>query len=112
MIVKRFRITMDFLRCLAKYVLYVREVLFVLLLLVAAGAIIISFAEGFAMGDALYFAFITALSIGYGDFHPATTIGKITSVGIGLVGMYFVGLSVAILTRALAESAKNQLEMK
>jgi len=34
-------------------------------------------------------------------------LGRVVSVGIGLVGMVFVGLSVAIATRALADTVKK-----
>jgi voltage-gated potassium channel len=55
----------------------------------------------------VYFAFITALSIGYGDIHPETSLGKIVSVGIGLIGMLFVGCTVAVANRALRDTAER-----
>ena len=65
--------------------------------------------EGIKLGDAMYFAFITALSVGYGDIHPETSSGKLVSVSIGLVGMFFVGVTVAIANRSLAETSKRHL---
>ena len=59
------------------------------------------------LGDALYFAFITGLSIGYGDIAPKTDLGRVVSVAIGLIGVLFVGLTVAVATRALRETAKH-----
>ena len=58
------------------------------------------------MCEAVYFAFITGLSIGYGDITPDTALGRLISVLIGLVGMLFVGITVAIATRALADVVK------
>jgi hypothetical protein len=51
---------------------------------------------------------LTALTIGYGDITPKTTIGHILSVLIGLIGMIFVGLIVAIASRALTETVKER----
>jgi hypothetical protein len=50
------------------------------------------------------------MSIGYGDISPQTGFGKLTSVGIGLVGMLFVGATVAVANRALADSARQHSE--
>jgi voltage-gated potassium channel len=68
--------------------------------------------EGIKLIDGIYFAFITALSVGYGDISPKTTIGKLLSVGIALMGVLFVGITVAIATRALADTLKRHLETK
>ncbi|MDC0937341.1 potassium channel family protein, partial [Pirellulales bacterium] len=58
----------------------------------------------------VYFAFITGLSIGYGDIAPTTGLGRVMSVAIGLTGMIFVGLSVAVSTRALADTVKHHVK--
>jgi voltage-gated potassium channel len=106
----RLTLFLDFVQTFAHYASHIREVIASLLLMVVFGGCAISTVEGIKLGDAVYFAFITALSIGYGDITPMTTIGKLVSVGIGLVGMLFVGVTVAIATRALADTAKQYLE--
>ena len=63
--------------------------------------------EDIPLGDAIYFAFITGLSIGYGDISPATAGGQLISILIGLFGMLFVGITVAIATRALADVTRR-----
>jgi voltage-gated potassium channel len=102
----------EFVRAFAHSALHVREVIVSLLVLIVGGGFTISLLEDIALGDAIYFAFITGLSIGYGDISPETAVGKVVSVAIGLVGMVFVGLTVAIATRALAKTAERQIEMK
>lgn len=109
---KRLTLFMEFVRAFARYTLHIREVLGSLLLLKVLGGIAFSKLEGINLGDAIYFAFITGMSIGYGDITPKTATGKLLSVAIGLVGMLFVGLTVAIATRALADIAKRHLETK
>ena len=96
-----------FVRFFIHHLLLLREVVLSLLGLIVLGSLAISMVEEPDLSEALYFAFITALSIGYGDIAPVTTLGRVISVGIGLVGMVFVGLSVAIATRALSDTIKK-----
>ena len=64
------------------------------------------------LGQGIYFAFITGLSIGYGDISPKTGWGCVVSVGIGMIGMIFVGMTVAIATRALADVTRERMNEK
>ena len=105
--INRFRLFREFIQTLARYALHVRELIVSLVLLILLGGFAISKLEEIKLGDAIYFALITAFSIGYGDITPQTTLGKIVSVAIGMVGMLFVGITVAIATRALADTANN-----
>ena len=40
--------------------------------------------EGWSLLDAAYFAVVTIATVGYGDFAPHTTIGKIFTIGVHL----------------------------
>ena len=110
MITHRFRLFGEFIRTLVHYGMYIREVILSLVLLILTGGIFLSKLEDLSLIDAFYFAFITALSVGYGDIHPTTTIGKLLCVGVALIGMLFVGLTVAIANRALADIAREYLK--
>lgn len=79
----------------------VRSVILAQLTLILAGAVMISALEKVGIGDALYFAFITGLTIGYGDIVAHTVGGRIVSVFLGVVGITFTGLIVAVAVRAL-----------
>ncbi len=57
------------------------------------------FVEGWALVDAAYFATVTIATVGYGDFTPTTTTGKVFTIGYVLIG---IGLFVAAGT-SLAE---------
>jgi hypothetical protein len=72
-----------------RYALHIREVLFGLILLIVLGGVAISRIEDIDLGKAIYFAFITGLSVGYGDIHPYTVWGRVVSVTIALIGMIF-----------------------
>ena len=105
---KRRDLFFEFVQTLFRYTLRIREVMFSLLGLIVSGGFAISRLEDIRLGDAIYFAFITGLSIGYGDITPKTAAGQVVSVAIGFVGMLFVGLTVAIATRALADTTKQE----
>ncbi|GAG48711.1 unnamed protein product [marine sediment metagenome] len=110
MITKRLKLFTDFVHTFLRLAMHIREVIATLVFLILLGGLAISRLEEIGLGDAIYFAFITGMSVGYGDITPETATGKVVSVGIGLIGMLFVGITVAIATRALAVTAKRYLE--
>ena len=81
-----------------------RSVLLVQLALIVLGAFFISISEARPFGEALYFALITGLTVGYGDIVASTAIGQVISVLLGLIGLLFTGLVVAIAVRALEQA--------
>jgi hypothetical protein len=96
-----------FSRYFLHHMLVVREVIVIQIILICLGAIAISVLEQLTIEESLYFAFITGLSVGFGDIAPQTTAGRIISVAIALVGVIFVGLVVAVATRALADTVED-----
>ena len=72
-----------------------------LLAFIMAGAVIIVATEKVSFGEAVYFSFITGLTVGYGDIVPGTAIGRIISVLLGLVGILFTGVVVAAAVQAI-----------
>jgi len=57
--------------------------------------------EGWTWPEGLYFAFISGLTIGYGDLVPKRAISRFLAVAIGVVGVLLVALVAAIAVRAL-----------
>ena len=104
---ERYKRLIDFIITFFRYLGYLSELVLLLVLLIVLGGVAISFLEGIKLGDAIYFSFITGMSIGYGDIHPATPGGKIVSIAIGIIGMLAVGISVAIGNRALADTVSR-----
>src|SRR5215813_14994734 len=76
-------------------------VLSAILAIQLALGLLTGFVEGWSLGDAIYFTFITGLSIGYGDFVPRQTLTRALSIGIGFSGLFVTGLIAAIAVHAL-----------
>lgn len=90
-----------FVRHFFEKLFFVRGVLVALLLLILALAFITAQVDDIALTDALYFVFITALTVGYGDITPSSGVTRAISVFSGVVGVIFVGLLVSVSVRAL-----------
>src|SRR6516164_3591393 len=94
------------------HALYVTwPVLSVILAIQVALGLLIGFLEGWSVGDAIYFTFITSLTIGYGDIVPRQALGRALAVGIGICGLFLTGLTAGIamyaLRTALADREKG-----
>jgi voltage-gated potassium channel len=84
-----------------KVIWSLRSILLAQFVLLVASAMIIAGVENIPVDDAVYFAFITGLTIGYGDIVPITLAGRIACVFIGLVGVTFTGIIVGIAALAV-----------
>jgi hypothetical protein len=74
-------------------------------LLVMAGlGLLIGFVEGWRFGDALYFTFVTGLTIGYGDLTPHHAASRLLAIAIGFAGLVLTGLVAAVIVQALRET--------
>ena len=59
------------------------------------------FVEGWSLGDAVYFTFITGLTIGYGDLVPRQALTRAFAIGIGFFGLFVTALIAAIAVHAM-----------
>jgi len=63
--------------------------------------LLIGFIEGWSVGDAIYFTFVTGLTIGYGDIVPRQALARALAIGVGLSGLFLTGLIAGIAVYAL-----------
>ncbi len=73
--------------------------------MVLLGAVI-GWREGWSLSDSLYFAFVSGLTIGYGDLVPKHPLSRTLAVCIGFSGIILTGLVAALAVRALDRCAK------
>lgn len=85
----------------------VKAIIAVLLLFIVVGAFLMASIEQLPFGEAIYFSFITGLTIGYGDIAPGTPTGRVISILLGVNGILFTGLVVAAGVHALERAVKD-----
>ena len=76
-------------------------VLSTILAIQVALGLLIGFVEGWSVGDAVYFTFVTGLTIGYGDIVPRQAFARVLAIGIGICGLFLTGLIAGIAVYAL-----------
>jgi voltage-gated potassium channel len=86
----------------------IRSVLVVLIVLIAIGGWVLARVESLEFWDGQYLAFVTALTIGYGDLFPSAPLGKIICIALGLIGMIWVGLIVGIASVAVRRAVGSE----
>src|ERR1700756_628474 len=82
-------------------------VLSVLLAIQLALGLLAGFLEGWPLADAVYFTFITGLTIGYGDLVPRQTLTRVLAIGIGFFGLFITALIAAIAVYAMHSALTN-----
>ena len=81
----------------------------ILLVMIGAG-LLIGYIENWRVGDALYFTFVTGLTIGYGDFTPTHMISRLLAVAVGFTGVVLTGLVAAVIVQALRATTHDGIE--
>ena len=79
----------------------IRSVLVALTILIGAGGVLLQQVESLSFWDGQYLAFVTALTIGYGDVTPDSAMGKVACIALGVIGMIAMGLVVGAASVAL-----------
>jgi hypothetical protein len=72
--------------------------------------LLIGHLEGWRIDEALYFTFVTGLTIGYGDLTPRHAVSRLLAVMIGFAGIVLTGLVAAISVEALRAAARDATE--
>ena len=85
----------------------VSPVLTFLLSLMAGLGVVVAIVEGWPWRDGLYFAFVSGLTIGYGDLVPKAPLARALAVSIGLTGILLAGLVAAIGVNALNAAVRE-----
>ncbi len=92
--------TLEFVVSFARLVWTGAPLLLGLGLVIAALAIAAGRREGWSTGDSLYYGFITATTVGYGDMTPTTGRGRFYAIILAIVGLICTGIMVALAVEA------------
>jgi voltage-gated potassium channel len=63
--------------------------------------------ESWGRFNSVYWAFITATTVGYGDFRPLKPLSKVLAVLTGFAGIIFTGIMLAVALNAASISFKS-----
>lgn len=58
--------------------------------------VVVGFLERWSVSEMIYFTFVTALTIGYGDFAPKRISSRMIALAIGFSGILLTGLIAAL----------------
>ena len=76
-------------------------ILSVLLGLIIALGLVVGSVEGWSVHESIYFAFVSGLTIGYGDLAPKFLLTRVLAILIGVCGVLVTALVAAIAVKAL-----------
>lgn len=68
---------------------------------------VVGIREGWSKADSTYYAFITASTVGYGDFHPKKRLSKNLAIVISFVGIILTGIIVALALHSIDRAFKS-----
>ena len=75
-------------------------------LMIALG-LVVGLRERWSVQESIYFAFVSGLTIGYGDLAPKTLLARILAIAIGLCGVLFTAVLAALAVKALAAASDD-----
>ncbi|MBK7793524.1 MAG: two pore domain potassium channel family protein [Betaproteobacteria bacterium] len=76
-------------------------ILSILLVLIIALGLVVGLLEGWSIHESIYFAFVSGLTIGYGDLAPKSLLTRALAIAIGVCGVLVTALVAAIAVKAL-----------
>lgn len=105
----------DVVRNRGQYALFF-TLLLVMLVLTSASVLVLTFEASDPQaniskgGDALWWAFVTLTTVGYGDLYPVTNGGRAVGVAVMFAGVGVIGALASILASILVPSPSPELE--
>ena len=85
-------------------------ILSVLLGLIIALGLVVGLLEGWSVHESIYFAFVSGLTIGYGDLAPKSLLTRALAILIGVCGVLLTVLLAAIAVKALTVATDDSKE--
>jgi len=83
-------------------------ILSALLGLIVGLGLVIGVIEGWSIHESIYFAFVSGLTIGYGDLAPKTFVTRVLAILIGICGVLLTALVAAVAVKALTAATDDR----
>jgi len=80
---------------------------FLLATTLLSGTIFYSTVEKLSPLDSLYLSFMTLTTIGYGDVHPVTDLGKIFTMVYATVGLGIMAMFISVVAKSYLYSKQS-----
>jgi voltage-gated potassium channel len=99
-----------------------KYIICITIIFIILGGCLIHYAENMPFQDGIWWAFVTATTVGYGDISPHTILGRIIAtvlmlIGIGLIGSltstitsYFLCIKTKTVKDEIIENIKNKID--
>lgn len=107
-----FRISLVFMRQFWRGMVFLLPIWLTMCGLVVGLGVVLAEVENWALRDALYFSWVTGLTVGYGDLAPVQPLGRLCALCAALIGIIFSGLWVALAVDALRRAFHELGERK
>jgi len=104
--------TLTFIKLFLWVVYLVSPLLLFLCFIVVMLGQVVGRIEKWSYFNALYWSFITATTVGYGDIRPLKKISKILSVIIALVGLMFTGILIAVTLNTTSIALEKHVDQR
>ena len=93
-----------------------KYVLMICAIAILVASVVMTYFENMKFADALWWSFVTATTVGYGDLSPASGAGRIIAcclmlVGIGLIGSLTSTITSFFLKDATKKPSSDKVEM-
>jgi voltage-gated potassium channel len=107
----------DVLENRSHYTVFI-TILLTIIILASASVLVLHFETGSPDGkiltgrDAFWYSIVTITTVGYGDFYPVTSGGRITAIFIMIAGVGIIGVLASLMSSLLIGSSSAPTEEK
>jgi Ion channel len=97
-------LTFRFLKLLVIGLWFFSPLLLNLLLIIMLLGYLVGKREGWSRFDSLYWAFVTATTVGYGDLRPTKRGSRVIAIVIAVLGLVTAGIVIALSVHAATKA--------
>lgn len=81
-------------------------------ILLAAGMVFYHSVEGWSWLDAAYFCVVTAATVGYGDIHPITELGRFFTILYVILSVTMLGIFIQLAGKTAFETMQDNIQRR